>query len=313
MRKYMFLLLILALLALCLFGCGRRDKQDAQDTAPVEEGAPAENNILAADEDVSFLEYCDGNITLRFSLEADGVWHWVDEPTFPLDGEKVVELLTALRELSSLPELPLPEDLDLCGLAEARKYITLDSEAMEGTVYIGDQAEDGTWYMMLDGADHMHMISDEFMQLLSRSVYDMALLPSFPTFEEDRLISVTVADSERRASLRRVDGEWKGSSAQISDRADEVMNALAALQVSRCFDFLPSAQALQLTGFSTPTATITIEYRNSVDVDSSFTLTLGALRSAEEGYYATFSGDDTIYLLPSTQVSSLLVLLIYGK
>ena len=66
-------------------------------------------------------------------------------------------------------------------------------------------------------------------------------------------------------------------------------------------------------GFSSPTATITVEYLNSVNVESSFTMTLGALRSAEDGYYVSFNEDSTIYLIPSTQLSPLLVLLIYAK
>ena len=56
-----------------------------------------------------------------------------------------------------------------------------------------------------------------------------------------------------------------------------------------------------------------MNYLNSVNVEASFTLTLGALRSAEEGYYATINDDSTIYLIPSSQVSPLLVLLIYAK
>lgn len=83
--------------------------------------------------------------------------------------------------------------------------------------------------------------------------------------------------------------------------------------MSKCFDFLPSKQALAYTGFSAPTAKITVEYLNTVNVESTFTLTLGALRSAEEGYYATLNDDSTIYLVQSAQISPLLVLLIYAK
>ena len=99
----------------------------------------------------------------------------------------------------------------------------------------------------------------------------------------------------------------------MTDRVDKVLSGLGSLQLDRCFDYLPSQQALQLCGFSTPTATITVEYLNSVNVESSFTMTLGALRSVEDGYYATISGDETIYLLPAAQVSPLLVLLIYAS
>lgn len=314
MRKYMLLILLAALVAACLIGCGNRDEVQEQDAAaPVENVAETETHIVPADEEVTFLQYCDGQITLRFSMDESGVWHWVDEPTFPLDGAKVEEILTALRELTGLPEMPLPEDLELCGLDDPQKYMTLDAEAVQGTIYIGNQAEDGSWYMMLEGADHLHTIPDAFVQLLSRSAYDMALLPALPTITEENLLSVTVENGEKSVVLRKTNDEWKGSDTQVTARAHEVVSALSALQLSRCFDFMPSQQALQLTGFSTPTAIITVEYRNSVDVESTFTMTLGALHSAEEGYYATISGDETIYLIPSTQISPLLVLLVYAN
>lgn len=314
MKKYMLLILLVVLAAACLIGCSSRDKgQEQADATLTEDVAPTENHIVLPDEQVTFLQYCDGQITLRFSMDESGAWHWVDEPTFPLDGDRVEELLTALRELADLPELPIPEDLDSCGLDDPQKYMMLDTAAMQGTMYIGDQTEDGSWYMMLEGADHIHTIPDTFVQMLSRSAYDMALLPVLPAITEENLLSVTVENSEKSVSLRKTNEEWKGSSQQVTDRADEVVSALSALQLGRCFDFLPSQQALQLTGFSTPTARFTVEYRNSVDVETTFTMTLGALHSTEEGYYATISGDETIYLIPSTQISSLLVLLVYAN
>lgn len=314
MKKYMMLILLVALVAACLIGCGSRGEVQEQDAAAVvDDSTLTENHIVPADEEVTFLQYCDGQITLRFSLEADGVWRWVDEPTFPLDGAKVEELLTALRELGELPELPMPDDLELYGLSDPQKYMTLDGEAVQGTMYIGDQTEDGSWYMMLEGADQLYTIPDAFVQMLSRSAYDMAVLPVLPAITEENLLRVAVENDGKSVSLRKTNEEWKGSSEQVTARADEVVTTLSALQPTRCFDFLPSQQALQLTGFSDPAAVITVEYLNSVNVESSFTLTLGALHSSEEGYYATISGDDTIYLFPTTQLSPLLVLLIYAK
>ena len=317
MKKYMILIFLLVLVAACLLGCGKGQQEDA--AAPTVEDS-VENSehlttdhIVAANETTSSLQYCDGKITSRFSLEEGDTWRWVDEPTFPLDGTKITEFLTELQALAELPEIPLAGDLSLYGLDDPQKYITLDSEAIEGSIYIGDQREDGTWYLMLENADHLHIIPDQFVQLLSRSVYDMAILPALPAFTAENLLSVEVVSGDARVAMTQTEGQWDSDNAQVVSRAAEVINSLGALQLSKCFDFLPSQQAVSFAGFSAPTAAITVNYLNSVNVEASFTLTLGALRSAEEGYYATINDDSTIYLIPSSQVSPLLVLLIYAK
>ena len=313
MKKYMFLLLLLGVAVLCLFGCGRKAQQDTNQ----ETDTPSTENVFVdtavVDAQTKLLQYCDGEITMRLNHDETG-WHWVDDPSFPLDGEKVEELLAALRELSALPPLSVEADLSVYGLDEPHKYLTMAVEN-EGNLHlnIGDQAEDGSWYMSVENYEGVYACGDSFVLLLSVSIYDMATLPVFPGFTTENVSRVLVTNSEGQVFLRNVDGQWKGSGEHVTDRIDKVFAGLSALQVGRCFDYLPSQQALHLCGFSDPTATITVEYLNSVNMESSFTLTLGALHSVEEGYYATVNEDTTIYLLPAAQVSPLLTLLIYAN
>lgn len=313
MKKYMILLLLLTAVALCLFGCGRKASQ-----SPIDSGADdtTSENVIVDEAVVNaqskLLQYCDGNITMRLRYD-EGGWIWIDEPSFPLNGEKVEALITALRELSALPPLTTDEDLSLYGLDEPQKYLTMTVEE-EGSLHlnIGNQAEDGSWYMTVENYEGIYACPDHFVQLLSTSIYDMATLPALPAFTAENITRVLVENESVQFFLRKVDGQWKGSDEHITERADKVLAALSNLQVNRCFDYRASHQAMQLCGLSSPAATITVEYFNSVNVESSFTLTLGALHSIEEGYYATINGEDTIYLLPAAQVSPLLVLLIYA-
>lgn len=316
MKKYMILILLVAALAACLLGCGSNAKEQEQ---AVEEGitdtdALAENSILPTEGALSLLQYCDGNITLRFSHDTEtNAWRWVDEPTFPLDSAKVDEIVAALTALGQLEKISAPTELEAYGLEEPLKYLTLKTETVDGILYIGNQGEDGSWYASLEGYEDVFILPDTFVQLLSRSIYDMAVLPTLPAFTAENLLSVAVEDSDRRVFMHQTEGAWKSVSEQLVGRAGEVVNTLASLQMSKCFDFLPSQQAMKIMGFSTPTATVTVEYLNSVNVETTFTLTLGSLRSAEEGYYATINNDSTVYLIPAAQVSPLLVLLIYAK
>ena len=314
MKKYMFLLLLLVVASLLLFGCGR--KADQQDVSAETDTPSAENSLVDAavvDAQAKLLQYCDGEITMRLRYDENG-WHWVDEPDFPLNGEKVEELLTALRELSTLSPLSVDEDLSLYGLDEPRKYLTMSVED-EGSLHlnIGDQAENGSWYMTVENYDGIYACPDSFMQMLGISIYDMATLPTMPAFTPENVTRILVTNGEDQVFLRNVDGQWKGSGEYVTNYVDKIFAGLASFQVSRCFDYLPSQQALHLCGFTSPTATITVEYLNSVNVESSFILTLGALHSVEEGYYATINDDPTIYLIPAAQVSPLLTSLVFAN
>lgn len=316
MRKYMMLVLLLAAAAACLLGCGRGDKAQEEEVVAeaVTDNVLAENNMVPAEETLSLLQYCDGSITLRFTRSGeDGTWVWVDEPTFPLDGTKVDEIITALTELGQLQEAPPAVDMEVYGLSDPQKYLMLKGDTVDSVLQIGNQAEDGSWYASVEGYETVFIIPDAFVQLLSRSVYDMAVLPTLPAFSPENLLSVTVESGESRVHMNQTEGQWNSVNQQVTARAEEVVESLSSLQLSKCFDFLPSKQAVSFTGFSAPTATITVEYLNSVNVESTFSLTLGALRSAEEGYYATINDDSTIYLISSAEVSPLLVLLIYAK
>ncbi len=313
MRKYMFLVLVLGVVALCLFGCGHKAQPDTSTEADVPAAENAFVDAAVVDAQTKLLQYCDGEITMRLRYD-EGGWLWVDEPDFPLNGEKVEELLAALRELSALSPLSVEDDLSLYGLDEPQKYLTLTVEE-EGNLHltIGDQAEDGYWYMAVENYEGVYACPDSFVQMLGISIYDMATLPVFPALTADNATRVLVENGATQAFLRKVDGQWKGSSEQITERAEKTLSSLETLQVKRCFDYRPSHQALNLCGFSAPTATVTVEYLNSVNVEASLTLTLGALQSVEEGYYATINDDTTIYLIPSAQVSPLLTLLVYAN
>lgn len=314
MRRYILLLLLVLLSASFLLGCGSRNNkvQEQDAAAAADTGVQAEESLVLNSAEAKLLQYCDGEITVRFALDESGAWYWVDEPTFPLNGTRVDELMAALTALAPIQSFS-PDSLEPYGLDAPRRYVSVDSELVQDTMYIGNQAEDGSWYMTMSGSDQVHTIPDEFVQLLSISVYDMAILPVLPTVTEESLLSVSVGSGENRVSLRKINEDWKGTTEEVTARLDKVVAALSTVQITRCFDFLPSQRALELTGFSTPTAEITVDYINSVGVESSFTITLGALHSTEEGYYATINDDSTIYLIPSVQVSPLLVLLIYSK
>ena len=237
MRKYMILILLLLAAALCLFGCGRKAEQ--QNDEAEADNSSSENVIVDAtmvESQTKLLQYSDGEITMRLRHDETG-WHWIDEPSFPLNGEKVDAVVEALRALSDLPPLSAEADLSLYGLDEPQKYLTMTVEE-EGSLHlnIGDQAEDGSWYMSVENYDGIYACPDSFVQMLSISIYDMATLPILPSLTPENVSRVLVTDSDSQIFIRKVDGQWKGSSTQVTERAEKILAGLGSLQVSRCLN-----------------------------------------------------------------------------
>lgn len=305
--KRSILLTLSLLLALALAGCGQAKEDTGADAA--------DSNVLTNEEqllitDASALEYDNDSVTCRFRKDEDG-WKWVDNETFPLDAAYVEEILTALDNMSATltPVEPAVEPAD-CGLDEPDRYMTVTVGEEVTTLRFGDQKDDGTWYMSIDGQEGVYLVEDAFVTLMDRSIYDMAVLPTLPELTDENLTVITVhqMESGKTVRLSKSDEGWVNGTKAMANGIEEIETALAELSFDKCFNYDPSPDAAPLCGLDAPTAVITLAYVNTVGTEATVTLTLGALR--EDGtYYATLGEDTTVYLLAQEKVASLLALL----
>ena len=305
--KRTFLLLLALVLVLALAACGGKEPEDAADAA--------DNNTLSNSSqlpmsEASYLEYDNGQITCRFRKDEDG-WKWVDDEEFPLDASYVEEILTALDTMSVTltPVTPAVEPAD-SGLDEPDRYMTVTVGEEITTLRFGDQKDDGQWYMAIDGQEDTYLAADEFVKLMDRSIYDMAVLPTLPELTDDNLTVITVrqTEGEKTVRLSKTDSGWVNGGKALPDGIADIEAALADFTFDKCFNYNPSPDAAPLCGLDVPTATITLSYVNTVGTESSVVLTLGTLR--EDGaYYATLNDDTTVYLLSQDKIAPLLALL----
>ena len=175
--KRVILLILALVLTLSLMACRSKEPEDAADAA--------DNNTLSNSAPLTFaeasaLEYDNGQVTCRFRRDEDG-WKWVDDEEFPLDASYVEEILTALdaMSVSLAPVTPAVDPAD-SGLDEPDRYTTVTVGEDITTLRFGDQQDDGQWYMAIDGQEDTYLVADEFVKLMDRSIYDMAVLPTLP-------------------------------------------------------------------------------------------------------------------------------------
>ena len=306
MKRTIFLILSL-MLVLALIGCGGEKADDAP--------AETDNNMLANSAqmpvaDASYLEYDNSQVTCRFRKEEE-TWKWVDNEKFPLDATYIEEILAALEALdTTLTPVDTAVDPADCGLDESERYLTVTVGEETTTLRFGDQSTSGEWYMSVDGSSDVYLAADDFVRLMDRSIYDMAVLPTLPELTEDNLTAIAVRsdDTSRNARMTKTDEGWVLENRLAPEKAEAVETALAEFSFDSCFNFDPSPDAAPLCGLDVPSAVISVAYINTVGTETTMTLSLGTLR--QDGfYYVTLNDDTTVYLVSQDKVAPLLALL----
>lgn len=292
-RYWIAALLVLAMLMALLSGCGGKKQNESDE----------ESTMPRVQTDPDTLVCTNGNKTLRFHKE-DGKWVWLDDTEFPLDESYVQELLDTLHGLEALVPIASAGELAEYGLESVKVYVLLrDPSGSETCFYLGKAADDG--YYMYDGTvEHgIYIAPTTLMQQISRSIYDMALLPTLPKLTLSNITAMTVTAGEVEQQFTVKDGKWYLDQADVTEKMTAVTDALGRLAVAGCVDYRPSSGAAGICGLTKDAAVLTVSYQNNMV----FSLTIGLQRN-DHGYYATVNEDSTIYLLPTELAQPLLSL-----
>ena len=299
-RRIRAMALLAALMLLC--GCGKKEAQPQQEDMAV--------NIVPV-EGVTALELCDGEVTLRFA-RTDDTWHWVDDGTFPLDQDAVAALLALPSSLAAAEPVQGQGELSGYGLETPKKYVTATADGADSTIYVGSQTSDGHWYVLTpDGVVRLAAQADG--EALSRSIYDMAVLPELPAITEENLISLTLTGAEGKQVTFSVDesGVRRSGARDVTEKTASLVDELGKLAVTACVDYDPADGAAAVCGLDVPEAILAVNYVNAHGGDGALTLTVGG-STGDGGRYVTLNGDTTIYRMEETGLAQVLTLAALG-
>ena len=299
-RRIRAMALLAALTLLC--GCGKKEAQPQQEDMAV--------NIVPV-EGVTALELCDGEVTLRFA-RTDDTWHWVDDGTFPLDQQAVAALLALPSSLAAAEPVQVQGELSGYGLETPKKYVTATADGADSTIYVGSQTSDGRWYVLTpDGVVRLAAQADG--EALSRSIYDMAVLPELPAITEENLISLTLTGAEGKQVTFSVDesGVRRSGARDVTEKTASLVDELGKLAVTACVDYDPADGAAAVCGLDVPEAILAVNYVNVHGGDGALTLTVGG-STGDGGRYVTLNGDATIYRMEETGLAQVLTLAALG-
>ena len=299
-RRIRAMALLAALTLLC--GCGKKEAQPQQEDRAV--------NIVPV-EGVTLLELSDGDVTLRFAREGD-TWYWAEDRTFPLEQSAVAELLALPSSLAAAEPVQGQGELSGYGLETPKKYVTATADGADSTIYVGSQTSDGRWYVLTpDGVVRLAAQADG--EALSRSIYDMAVLPELPAITEENLISLTLTGAEGKQVTFSVDesGVRRSGARDVTEKTASLVDELGKLAVTACVDYDPADGAAEVCGLDAPAAVLAVNYVNAHGGDGALTLTVGG-STGDGGRYVTLNGDATIYRMEETGLAQVLTLAALG-
>lgn len=285
-------------LTLLLSACGHKNteperKDAATQTVPVE--------------GITGLTLCDGDVTLRFEKDEAGNWIWHDDPTFPLEQSAMDELLALPAALDGGETVTDGQELSAYGLETPAKYITVTADGEDTTYYVGEETTDGRWYVLTPDGRVLYA-SAESKALLSRSIYDMAVLPQLPVIAPEQVVSVTILTPERTvAFLADEDGVRRSANRDVTAQTAVLVEELGALTVTACVDYDPAEGAAAVCGLDAPTLTLAMNYLSDTGADKALTLAVG-LPTGDGGRYVTLDGETTIYRMEEASLAQLLTI-----
>ena len=322
-------LVIAAVVLLAVLAAVLLFKRHSAEKQAEEEAAQEAASAITEDHGYTSLTYTNSTATLSFTQDEDGSWIWADDPEFPLDDSTITYIIQILQSLKPQQTITDGDTLEAYGLDQPSATLTAtDAETGETLkLTFGKATTDGTSYYMLmnDAESPVYIVSDTLYNYLSTPIYDMCVLPELPVLTEETLNSLTIqgavettltAVHNESTSTDETDGEdgeetssvtWTSGETDVTDneKLQSLLDELSTLSFTKCADYKPSDEAVELCGFGSPTAVLTASYVTDSGTEGTLTLTLGTKNVDGDSYYARMDDDTTIYLLSASAVSAL--------
>lgn len=247
-------------------------------------------------EDPTEFSYSSKEADMLFKME-DGVWKDSITEEIPVDQDYFQTMAENFLNLKAVEKVE-DKDMEQCGLESPQYsvYIT-DEEKGEAIIYIGNQADDGNYYMTLNEKD-IYTIKQPVAESLNFE-YDTLII-------RDSLNITVTADQIQKASVTE-GGKTTGIKSSDKEAMEKIAEGLTNLKPMIFSSYLADEQDLanaELTGELR--TTFYGEIKNGDKVQS-ITIYAGGYADLEEKYrYIQFDGSRMISIVQSEIINSIL-------
>ena len=240
-----------------------------------EEGSKTEVYSAKTD-DIKSLEFIIDKKDTVFEKKDDS-WVKKDETAFPVNQTTLDSAASALEKVEADRVLENVDDLTEYGLDSPSNSVTVTTDDGTTKFNIGDEnTSTNQYYIAKDDEDStVYVVSSSTVTPFMNSLYDYAQGEDFPTIDSSTVKKVQVSQDEDSYILEEnSDGAtWDvstdGSDKETADTtaAGNVTSGLGSLAYDQFTDY--NAKDLSKYGLDKPYATITVDYQEEAENDSS--------------------------------------------
>ena len=226
-----------------------------------------------------------------FSFTKDETWVYDDDNAFPVDEEKINDLLEQFTSFAAAFAIDDVEDYAQYGLDEPVCTIRITAGEESYTVELGDfsKMDEQRYVSIGDGKAYLvsHDPLDEFDAVLRDMILDDTI-PEFDTAEQIEFSgneNYTIIRDEDGKSICADDIYFTDGQPLDTDNVDTVLSAIQSLSLTNYVSYNVTDEELTTFGLDDPELTIKMEYSTRDDdgnVEDSGTLLLRISRNPEE-------------------------------
>ena len=204
-----------------------------------------------------------------FSFTKDETWVYDDDNAFPVDEEKINNLLEQFTSFAAAFAIDDVEDYAQYGLDEPICTIRITAGEESYTVELGDfsKMDEQRYVSIGDGKAYLvsHDPLDEFDAVLRDMILDDTI-PEFDTAEQ-----IEFSGSENYTILRDEDGKsicaddiyFTDGQPLDTDNVDTLLSAIQSLSLTNYVSYNVTDEELTTFGLDDPELTVTLEYSSS--------------------------------------------------
>ena len=226
-----------------------------------------------------------------FSFTKGDTWTYDDDSEFPVDEEKINDLLAQFEDFAAAFVIDDVEDYAQYGLNEPVCTIHITAGEESYTIELGDfsKMDEQRYISIGDGKAYLvsHDPLDEFDAVLRDMILDDTI-PEFDTAEQIAFTGTencTITYDESGTSICADDVYFMDGKPLDTDNVNEWLTALMSLDLTNYVSYNVTDEELQTFGLDEPDLTITLDYSSSdedgTETDSG-TLVLHLSQNPEE-------------------------------
>lgn len=341
-RLLLILVIALVLIALCYTLLFRHNKEveKAESESESEETITLYNSDFDTSNISSFSFTTSDNKTLKFVKDGDN-WTYSEDKNFPVNASLISDITSTLLNMTGKRQVEssLDKNSDY-GLDKPTRTVTVtDNSKHEMTIYFGNSNDiTGDYYIYTNETDKVYTTESSNYEAFNYSLMDLVAIDSVPSMDATLLNNVTVDKADGKWTMTYKEagdssldytGEltWfvtnpdKSKEGMDSSTASTFTTNVTGITTDTCVAYNVAKKDLKKYGLDNPKATVTVNYQEEVESDSStetesatsdsteettsaaktyenktFTFHIGNKKD-DDSYYFTFDGSNQVCLL----------------